>query len=277
MANKRMIAGDIFEDDFISGLNYFERLLWIGLITSVSDDQGRMMDSPALIRSRVFLFDAAVQDSEVERALRKINTAGKIVRYVAGNKALIQIVNWWKYQAPAWASPSKYPAPTGWTDRAKYHSLGNKVIITNWDNIGGYIAGYVPSVCSAIEDGDVNGDVKSRGEEAHIAPLPPPNIFALYESEIGAITPMIAEDLKLVEKEYPADWVESAIKEAVDHNARNWKYIMAILKRRKAEGGNGNGHKAEPKSEMAILIGPDGKEHVWDRVNGQLVDLGVRK
>jgi hypothetical protein len=159
-----MIASDIFEDEFIGDLNYFERLLWIGIITSVADDQGRLMDNPALIRSKVFLFDT-VKDSEVETALNKIYLAGKIARYVDGNKSLIQIVNWWKYQTPSWASQSKYKPPKGWTDRAKYHGTGNKIVTVNWDKDGGYVAGYVaPNVADYPTPLDRPIEEKSREE-----------------------------------------------------------------------------------------------------------------
>ncbi len=56
-----------------------------------------------------------------------------------------------------------------------------------------------------------------------------PNIFKLYETHIGIITPMMAEQLKQDEIDFPADWIEDAIEEAVQRNARNWKYVRAIL------------------------------------------------
>ena len=165
MASRRMIASDIFEDEFVGNLSYFERLLWIGMITSVADDQGRLMDNPALIRAKVFLFDN-VTDKEVEAALHKLNVANKIVRYVDGTKKLIQIIKWWKYQSPSWANPSKHIAPKGWIDRAKYHAQGNKILTFNWDKDGGYVddyvAGYVPKLDSAI---DKKREEENRQEE----------------------------------------------------------------------------------------------------------------
>lgn len=56
-----------------------------------------------------------------------------------------------------------------------------------------------------------------------------PNIFKLYETHIGIITPMMAEQLKQDEIDFPADWIEDAIEEAVQRNARNWKYVRAVL------------------------------------------------
>lgn len=70
-----------------------------------------------------------------------------------------------------------------------------------------------------------------------------PNIFALYEQNIGLLTPIISEELKEAEREYPADWIEEAFREAVEHNVRNWKYVRAILERWKTEGKEGSKRK----------------------------------
>ncbi len=61
------------------------------------------------------------------------------------------------------------------------------------------------------------------------------NIFSLYEANIGALTPMISEKLKDAGEHYPRDWIVDAFHEAVEHEARNWAYIEAILERRQAE------------------------------------------
>lgn len=56
-----------------------------------------------------------------------------------------------------------------------------------------------------------------------------PNIYTLYEQNIGPLTPMIAEQLREAENEYPADWIEDAVRIAVTNNVRKWRYIEAIL------------------------------------------------
>jgi DNA replication protein len=58
-----------------------------------------------------------------------------------------------------------------------------------------------------------------------------PNIFVLFEQNIGPLTPMLAEALMAAEKTYPASWIEDAFREAVRSNARNWRYAEAVLKR----------------------------------------------
>ena len=71
-----------------------------------------------------------------------------------------------------------------------------------------------------------------------------PNIFTLYEQNIGLLTPLISDELRQAELDYPAAWIESAFREAVAQNKRNWKYIRAILERWRAEGkGAGRGRR----------------------------------
>lgn len=63
-----------------------------------------------------------------------------------------------------------------------------------------------------------------------------PNIFTLYEQNIGMLTPLIAEELREAEQTYPTSWIEDAFREAVSLNKRSWKYIHAILERWNTEG-----------------------------------------
>jgi DNA replication protein len=63
-----------------------------------------------------------------------------------------------------------------------------------------------------------------------------PNIFRLYEEHIGLLTPMIADALRDAERTFPAQWIEDAIRIAVENNVRNWRYVDAILNRWQEEG-----------------------------------------
>ncbi len=63
-----------------------------------------------------------------------------------------------------------------------------------------------------------------------------PNIFVLYEQNIGTLQPMIAEELQEAEESYPAEWIEEAFKIAAEQNVRKWRYIRAILERWATEG-----------------------------------------
>ena len=56
-----------------------------------------------------------------------------------------------------------------------------------------------------------------------------PNIYSLYEQNIGPLTPMIADHLRDAESSYPAKWIEEAMQIAVANNVRKWSYVHAIL------------------------------------------------
>jgi len=77
-------------------------------------------------------------------------------------------------------------------------------------------------------------DVDLSAEER---PLPQkPSIFVLYEQNIGPLQPIIAEELEEAQRTYPADWIEDAFREAARSNARQWRYVSAILERWRRQG-----------------------------------------
>jgi DNA replication protein len=110
-----------------------------------------------------------------------------------------------------------------------------------------------------IESGEIDvgmlpsGQTCEGGGERH-------NIFALYEENIGLLSPMIADELKDAEKQYPESWIEEAFREAVSLNKRNWRYIAAILKRWESEGKGhgepGRGTKADRDKYIKQKYGP---------------------
>jgi len=90
---------------------------------------------------------------------------------------------------------------------------------------------------------------------------PRPNIFTLYEQNIGLLTPLMAETLADAEKEYPAEWIEEAVKIAVERNARNWRFVEAILRSWKEKGRNekdqrtpAEGRKRDSEGEFSDFI-----------------------
>ncbi|MBN1317052.1 MAG: DnaD domain protein [Anaerolineales bacterium] len=90
----------------------------------------------------------------------------------------------------------------------------------------------------AAVEGIVRGEWRPSGDPANPVSLiiERPNLFVLYEQNIGPLTPMIADQLRDAEQEYPFDWVKEAIEIAVNNNARSWAYISKILERWNAKG-----------------------------------------
>ncbi|MDP6453306.1 MAG: DnaD domain protein [SAR202 cluster bacterium] len=72
--------------------------------------------------------------------------------------------------------------------------------------------------------------------EPWVEPEDTPNIFALYEQNVGMLSPMIADELREAEELYPVEWIAEAIGEAVGLNKRSWRYISRILERWEHEG-----------------------------------------
>ena len=79
-----------------------------------------------------------------------------------------------------------------------------------------------------------------------------PNAYALYEQNIGMLTPLVSEQIRQAEETYPAEWIEEAIEEAVTANVRNWRYISRILERWEIQGkidGRTERHPSKAKRE----------------------------
>lgn len=97
-------------------------------------------------------------------------------------------------------------------------------------------------IIARVQSGELKlSGLKVAGGE-HVETEAQPDIFAVYEQNIGMLTPLIADELKEAEKLYPADWIRDAIKEAVNQNKRKWSYIAAILEHWSAEGRSDGTH-----------------------------------
>lgn len=78
-----------------------------------------------------------------------------------------------------------------------------------------------------------------------------PNIFTLYEENIGLLQPVIAEELRDAAETYPDTWIEDAFRIAAENNVRNWRYIRAILKRWTQEGRDSEEHPKHFEGDRA--------------------------
>jgi DNA replication protein len=87
----------------------------------------------------------------------------------------------------------------------------------------------------AVAEAFAEGRLQESAASPYI-PFERPNIFRLYEENIGPLTPLIADALKDAEETYTAEWVAETIDLAVRNNKRSWRYCEAILKRWKEEG-----------------------------------------
>jgi len=61
-------------------------------------------------------------------------------------------------------------------------------------------------------------------------------VARLYEDAIGPLPPAIAAEVFDAAAEHPISWLREAFAEAAASNARSWRYVSAILERRRREG-----------------------------------------
>jgi DnaD/phage-associated family protein len=97
------------------------------------------------------------------------------------------------------------------------------------------------------------------------------NVFTLYEQNIGALTPMLVEELRDALATYPAAWIEDAIRIAVKNNVRRLKYILAVLARMQTEGRYDRANQETPEDYVKRYEGY--RPYLANREPGDADDL----
>jgi len=157
---RRVITPTLFEDEWFGSLGDREQLVWVGIFGVLADDQGRLPNNPALIRSRLWPYrDVPAED--VAAAVERFVTDGRLHRYEVDGKALLQVVNWWRHQKPQWAMRSPLPAPPGWRDRVRTRGGGEYIEEDGWKTSGGFTCG--AQVKGSGEPGQVSGSREPFG------------------------------------------------------------------------------------------------------------------
>lgn len=229
MARGRMITNKITRDKAINGLSDdTSRLAFTWLIT-FADREGRVFGDPALIRSALFPRRDDITNKRMEQYVTEWATSGLVV--------------WYEIGGDEWIWFPKFDKNQPGLRKEREPSSDIPAFMPDTCQI---LAGCLPTNC-LIKGMEENGKEENGMEDEQ--PSRPP-IFTLYEQNIGTLAGMMIDELKDAEKTYPAEWIPLAFKEAVDHNARSWKYVLAVLKNWKEKGfptngngKNGNGHK----------------------------------
>jgi len=114
LARARNIKPGFFKNDLLAECSPMARLLFIGLWT-MADREGRLEDRPKRIKGEVFPYDNCDVNKLLNELGSKQDCDGSpafIIRYKAGNKPFVQVVNFVKHQNPHLKeSASTIPAP----------------------------------------------------------------------------------------------------------------------------------------------------------------------
>lgn len=252
----RNISESIWKDDWFAERSLVDKVIWIGIITKIADDQGRFRDNARLIQSELFPMsdNPSIEDIKISLDIMKVDE--KLISYQVGGKGYLQVKNWWKYQNSAnWMKASEYPAPDKWNDWYRYQSKGGKVVDSH--KAGGVArdkAGLQDTLQAPLQDplqggyvnDNDNDNVKDNDNSAtddnHSSAVQVDKDFAeiarLYESEIGILSAIIRDDLSEMYTEFGAQFVKDGIVEASRANVRKIGYIRSCCRNWKTNGRN---------------------------------------
>jgi DnaD/phage-associated family protein len=94
--------------------------------------------------------------------------------------------------------------------------------------------------------------------------LEQPNIFQIYEENIGPLTPLIADTLRDAERTYPEGWIRQAVEIAVQNNVRKWNYIEAILRSWQDGGRDERQDRGHTKKDRQSYLEDEFAEFIED-------------
>ncbi|KKN10575.1 hypothetical protein LCGC14_1035140 [marine sediment metagenome] len=216
MAEARLLRKKISKSERVNALPIPARLLFTWMIPHL-DVEGRMSGNPKIIQQTVLPL-ASFTPNMVDKWLNMmqdqkddITGKGLIERYEVGNNKYLWMPGFIGEQSPrggqtwkTWEPASDIPAPPDGPEETPTPAKKPKVVKATDDIID-------PVFGKMCED---------------------------YENNIGMLSPMLSDRVKIIQDEYPEGWFTLAIGEAVTYNKRNLKYIEAILARWKTEGIN---------------------------------------
>lgn len=110
MPKPRVLDPTFWDDTDVAKLTRDERLLLVGMITYLADDEGRLMADPAYLRKRVFGYDDDLSRADVENMRNGILRACRNVRlYEVGGQQYLMFLKWETYQSIRYVVASKLP------------------------------------------------------------------------------------------------------------------------------------------------------------------------
>lgn len=112
MPKIRTLTPEFWDDPDVVKLSRDERLLLIGMITLLADDEGRLLAEAGYLKKRIFGYDGDVSVDQV-RVWRDgiCHTFRNAILYTSGGQDYVYLVNFQKYQKIRWVVASNLPAP----------------------------------------------------------------------------------------------------------------------------------------------------------------------
>ena len=243
MARGRMISKAISLDEKVNALSDdTARLLFTWLITHL-DCEGRMHGDPVTVKSIVFP-RRNISPQRIEKYLAELEKTELIFRYSINGNQYLCAPTFEKHQMGLrknQEAPSQIPPFTTDLQRSK-NGLG------------------LLQVKTKIK-------VKEETKEESIVSLSIEDVFEVYKKEVmgspdesASIPEDMEGELKATIKIFSAPWVINAIREAVKHKRRDWRYIVGILR---------NWEREEREAKFPSNKGPRGKQDPDKYIKGK--------
>jgi DnaD/phage-associated family protein len=231
--------------DFSEMPDDFTRVFWM-LLPLIVDSEGRGIDNPAWLRSKMFPLRPDVELTDIEQAMTWLDQRGLILRYEVDGRKYFLIVNFKKYQTGTEKEArSVLPAPI----TPKGDSVPSQELVESKSGVDTEEVGLAASASASVNE-SVNASASEKAAQ----------VFRVYEREIGPLTPTIADDIKQALVDHPPEWTVAAMEEAARNNKRSWKYCLAILKRWGSDGFQSNNKPAvNGKQSTVTRRGPNGE------------------
>lgn len=219
MARKRMIDPDFWSDEKLGECTRDERLFFMGLISN-ADDEGIGRANPKYLKSIIFPYDEDVTSKDIDGMLICLHSKKLIIVYEVDGQSFYILPKFAKHQTINKPTPSKLPRPNTDTKNDCEIPLQDDYCSTTTPLQEDYRLKEVKikeDNIKRIEDEDED----NRRER--------PETF--FQNNIGLITPHVAESIaKWIEDGIDEQLILKLMQEAVENDARNWKYINTAIK-----------------------------------------------
>lgn len=218
-----MIDPSFWIDEKLGTMSPIVRLLFMGLISN-SDDEGRLVGHPALVKSIVFPYDIDVSIQQVEEYLQQIHEKGLIQIYSVNNQTYIQVNKFKKYQKINRPTPSQLPSAEQLTE----YSLNSN--------------GNLNDNSRPIEEKrrEEKGIEENRREgefnESSLSLIKEIENISSGKWNLGRYI----EQINVLIEMHSYDWVKDALLKAISSNKLSLSYAEGILKNWQREGKEEN-------------------------------------
>lgn len=218
MARKRMISPEIWDSENFSKLSILARLVFIGMISN-ADDEGRGKAKAAFLKSKLFPYDESMRVADVESALDEVAENMSVTMYSHDGNEYYSFDNWKKWQRVDKPSPSNI---------IPYDSESCNIIRGTFREHSPNVPRTLPP--NIIEKKKNRKEDKTTEDNTAPPVAVPQKIIDAFQNNIAPLTPIVMQAIADWLDDVDADMIEWAIREAAEHNKRNWKYIEGILR-----------------------------------------------